>query len=237
MKNIFIAFFLTAAALYSAAAQTEGDVEILNFTSEAVSKGRIIYREKHEAEYRNGRIARAKTDYISEDGKTIAYIESFFNDSLTAPAHVFEDFRFGDRHGARYKDGDVILFSVIEKGEEETRNVGRDFGPSVLMVGCQGFFYYLQENYQVLREKGKIPLKLLITGNLDIYDFRMELKEEKDGIAFINIRISNWFLRLFAPKLELRYDIAEKKLLYYKGISNILDDKRKLQNAEIFYKY
>ena len=65
----------------------------------------------------------------------------------------------------------------------------------------------------------------------------MELKEEKDGIAFINIRISNWFLRLFAPKLELRYDIAEKKLLYYKGISNILDDKRKLQNAEIFYKY
>ncbi len=105
------------------------------------------------------------------------------------------------------------------------------------MVGCQGFFYYLQENYQVLRERGKIPLKLLITGDLDIYDFRMELKEEKDGIAYINIRISNWFLRLFAPKLELQYNIAEKKLLYYKGISNILNDKRKLQNTEIFYTY
>ena len=147
MRNFSLLVFLTVSVINSASGQAGGDLEILNFTSEAVSKGKIIYRERHEAEYRNGKIARAKTDYISEDGKTIAYIESFFDDSLTAPAHVFEDFRFGDRHGARYEKGDVILFSVIENGEEETRNVGRDFGSSVLMVGCQGFFYYLQENY------------------------------------------------------------------------------------------
>ena len=237
MRNIFIAFLLISAAAQGASAQTGGDAEILRFTSEAFSKGRIVYREKHEAEYRSGRIARAKTDYISESGETLAYIESFFNDSLTAPAPVFGDFRFSHRPGARFEAGDVILFTVREGGEEETRNVGKDFGSSVLMVGCQGFFYYLQENYQVLKERGKIPLKLLITGNLDIYDFEMELKDEKDGIAYINIHISNWFLRLFAPKLELRYDIAGKKLLYYKGLSNILDEKRKLQTVEIFYKY
>ncbi|MDX9802188.1 MAG: hypothetical protein RBT69_12730 [Spirochaetia bacterium] len=237
MRFFLIAFILILSAVQGAFAQTDRDVEILSFSSEAFSKDRIVYREKHEAEYRSGRIARAKTDYISESGETLAYIESFFNDSLTAPAHVFEDFRFKDRHGARYEAGDVILFTVREGGKEETRNVGKDFGSSVLMVGCQGFFYYLQENYQVLRERGKIPLKLLITGDLDIYDFEMELKDQIDGIAYINIHISNWFLRLFAPKLELRYDIADKKLLYYKGLSNILDEKRKLQNVEIFYKY
>lgn len=226
-----------AAVLWTAALAPARDAEILRFTSEARFDGKISYRENHESEYRDGRVVRARTDYLSTDGKPVAYIESFFAESLAAPRHVFEDFRSGVRHGVRYEGGDAILFSRDPGQPEKTRNIGKGSGPGILMVGCQGLFYYLQENYDLVREKRKVPLQLLITGTLDIYDFELELKGEKDGVAEITIHISNWFLRLFAPKLDVRYDIAAKRMLYYKGLSNILDDKGKIQTVEITYAY
>lgn len=229
--------FALAAVLTAAAGAAAQDVQILRFSSEARFGGKITYLESHESEYRNGRIARARTDYLSPDGKPLAYIESFFAESLTAPRHVFEDYRSGVRHGVRYENGDTILFSRDPGQPEKTRNIGKGSAGSILMVGCQGLFYYLQENYPLVREKRRIPLQLLITGTLDIYDFELELKGEKDGIAEITIHISNWFLRLFAPKLDVRYDIDARRMLYYKGLSNILDDKGKIQTVEITYTY
>ncbi len=230
------AFALTAVLLAAAGAAAQ-DVRILRFTSEARFGGKITYLESHESEYRDGRVTRARTDYLAPDGKPVAYIESYFAESLAAPRHVFEDYRSGVRHGVRYEGGDAILFSRDPGQPEKTRNIGTGPAGSTLMVGCQGLFYYLQENYPLVREKRKIPLQLLITGTLDIYDFELELKSEKDGIAEITIHITNRFLRLFAPRLDVRYDTVAKRMLYYKGLSNILDDKGKIQTVEITYTY
>lgn len=226
-----------AAVLWTAALVPAQETGVLRFTSEARFGGKISYLERHESEYRDGRVVRARTDYLAPDGKPLAYIESYFAESLAAPGHVFEDFRSGVRHGVRYEGGNAILFSRDPGQTEKVRNIGKGGGSGILMVGCQGLFYYLQENYDKVREKRKVPLQLLITGTLDIYDFELELKGEKDGVAEITIHISNWFLRLFAPKLDVRYDIGAKRMLYYKGLSNILDDKGKIQTVEITYNY
>lgn len=226
------AFVLSAFASLSAQPAT-----IWRFSSRAEKDGRLVYDEKHEAEYRDGKIFRGRTDYLSPDGTPLAYIESFFTESLTAPSHIFVDFRNGFTHGTRYENGLPVLFAREQGKPERSRILTERNDGRALMVSCQGLFYYLQENFSVVREKRRIPVRLLITGTLDVYDFELEYRGEKDGVADLVIHISNRFLRLFAPKLDVKYDAVNRKMLYYRGLSNIQDDRGRLQTVEIVYTY
>ncbi len=233
LRVVFSALFvLTTVA--SLAAQT---TTIWRFSSRAVKDGRLVYDEKHEAEYRDGKIFRGRTDYLAPDGTPLAYIESFFTESLTAPSHIFVDYRNGFTHGTRYENGLPVLFAREQGKAERSRVLTERNNGRALMVGCQGLFYYLQEDFAVVREQRRIPVRLLITGTLDVYDFELEYKGEKDGVADLVIHISNRFLRLFAPKLDVKYDAVNKKMLYYRGLSNIQDDRGRLQTVEIVYTY
>jgi hypothetical protein len=55
--------------------------------------------------------------------------------------------------------------------------------------------------------------------------------------AELEVEIDSWFLRLFAPKLELTYDIKNKRLARYKGSSNLQSDKGDIMNVEIIYRH
>ncbi|MCK7574735.1 MAG: hypothetical protein MZV65_01690 [Chromatiales bacterium] len=44
-------------------------------------------------------------------------------------------------------------------------------------------------------------------------------------------------LRLFAPKLEVRYDRDTRRLLSYRGASNLLSADQGVQNVTITYRY
>jgi len=229
----------TSGSLAAQSAGSAAENKILRFSSVATRGGMVSYVEKHESEYRDGKIYRARTDYLRENGEPLAYIESCFTESLAAPAHVFEDYRNGFHHGVRYEKGAAVLFS-FDPGTDEKENrkeVALTGDGEILMVGCQGLFYYLQEYYQEAKLKGRVPLKLLITGTREVYDFELEVRGERNGVAELTIHIQNRFLRLFAPKLEVRYDIGKKRMLWYKGLSNIQDDRGKIQTVEIVYDY
>ncbi|MCE3009158.1 MAG: hypothetical protein LW875_00930 [Proteobacteria bacterium] len=206
--------------------------------SVAKKDGQVVYLENHMSDYgAGGQIVRARTEYTRRSGEVIAVIDSEFKDSLSAPAHFFEDKRTGHRHGIRYENGQLVLFSQDKGKSEETKTLTIDKASPALTVGCQGLFYYLQQNYDELVKRKKIPLKFMIPGKLEYYDFEMELVREVDGVAYIEVHIKNWFLRLFAPKLDVRYDIKSKRMIYYKGLSNLQTDKGETQAVEIEYSY
>lgn len=232
--RLIVGVFLLLFASVTLVAQP---TDLWRFSSRALKDGIPVYDERHEAEYRNGRIFRSRTDYLSPEGTPLAYIESFFAESLTAPSHVFVDYRTGFTHGTRYVNGLPVLFAQEKGKAERSRVLTERSDGRALMVGSQGLFYYLQEDFDQVRKQRKIPVRLLITGPLDVYDFELEYLGEKDGVADLVLHISNPFLRLFAPKLEVRYDAVNRKMLYYRGLSNILDDRGKLQTVEIVYAY
>ena len=47
----------------------------------------------------------------------------------------------------------------------------------------------------------------------------------------------NWLARLVAPRLAVECELATKRLLSYKGMSNSLNQNRDLQNVVITYRY
>jgi len=78
----------------------------------------------------------------------------------------------------------------------------------------------------------------LIPGKLDFYDFDMTPHEAEDGgTANFKIEINNWFLRIFAPHLLVKYDRLSKRIVWYQGLSNLRTDEGDNQNVTIDYFY
>jgi hypothetical protein len=53
----------------------------------------------------------------------------------------------------------------------------------------------------------------------------------------IRLDIDNWFLRLFAPHVDVEYDLQTHRLLRYEGISNLADASGKYSKVVITYSY
>lgn len=154
------------------------------------------------------------------------------------PSHTATDDRSGNVHGLRREEGRLVLFDRMQGQPKRTRILtARDVGDR-LLVGCQGLNYYLSGHPDRIQSGTRLSLRFLIPGKLDYCDFNLVPRgSAADGNAAFNVTIQNWFLRLFAPKLELKYDTARRRLVWYRGISNVLDDRGENQVVEITYSY
>ena len=201
--------------------------------------GKVLYIEKHKAEFiEEGKIARATTNYVRENGELIGVLKSNFTKAVTAPDYLFRDLRDGSEHGIRLNDNELILFKREKDGKEQVKVFNKfDFDENVLLVGCQGLHYYLIDHLEEVKRRKKIPIKFFIPGELTYYSFIMYYEDENDDIVKLKIKISNFFLRLFAPALEVLYRKSDRKLLKYFGLSNLPDDNGVLQKVSIEYKY
>lgn len=200
--------------------------------------GKVTYVEKHKTTFdASGNVLSAKTDYVKEDGTLLGRIDSDFTSNLTAPTHTFYDNRNGEEHGIRYEGDQIILF-LKEKGKkEETKKIDKSIAGDGIIVGCQGLHYYLRQNFEKVMKKKVLPIKMLIPGKLDYYSFEMKLDKEKGDLVTFDIEIESFFLKFFAPSLQITYDKKSRNLLTYAGVSNILDDKGDVQNVRITYNY
>ena len=205
----------------------------------ARSDGKIVYIEKHKVEYSDdGKLLTAETRYESQDGKLLANLKSDFTTSLTVPDHIIEDNRTGDIEGLR-REGDQIVLFDHEKGKvEKTRVLDKKEAENRILIGCQGLNYYVLGHLDSSNPIQSLPLRFLIPGKLDYYDFDMkEVGSSELSVAEFEISIKNWFLKMFAPKLRAKYDRSTKRLIWYQGISNIKNEKGENQNVTIDYSY
>ena len=224
------------ALLYGADAGAE---QTAYYQGEARMDGKIAYIERHEVLFDGtGKLLQATTHYQDPTGRPIADLQSDFRDSLTVPTHVIRDFRTGNLQGLRREGEKIILFDEDPGKPERTRILNTKDAGDRILVGCQGLNYYLLGNLESLDPETKLPLRFLIPGKLDYYDFTLQKTgESADGIVDFEIAIENWFLRLFAPKLYVKYDKKEKHLVWYRGLSNITNEKGETQVVTITYKY
>jgi len=209
------------------------------FRAEARKDGELVYREKHVAKFdEKGAVETAVTEYFDPEGKLIATLHSNFEKSVTAPDHEFHDLRFETRHGMRSQAGKLILFDQDRGKKEESKTIAPTRGKNQLVVGCQGLGYYFRDNLDSVKQRKKVPVQLLVPGKLDSYNFELVyLKENDSGIVDLKLVINNWFLKVFAPQLDIKYDRVNKRFLSYKGLSNLLDNNRKEQVVDITYQY
>lgn len=207
------------------------------YTGVATLKGKTVYTEVHELKYDEKKnILESTTTYTDASGKVVGLLSNNYQKSLNIPDHLMNDIRKKTKHGTRLKDDKIELFSQDEGEKEETKLIEKN-PKKGLTVASQGLHYYLITHYDEMKVKNFL-LNFLIPGKLDSYKFILSYKgKDKAGLDEFEVEIDNWFLRLFAPSLTLKYDPETKHLIYYKGLSNLSDENGEMMSVEINYKY
>ena len=100
----------------------------------------------------------------------------------------------------------------------------------------QGWHHYIRENLELLKHQ-QATMNLILPGRLD--DFRLQL--ETEGVSEKKIRIKlefeHWLLKLFTPVLYLTYDPKKRRLMEYRGPSNINTEDNEFKEVRIIYQY
>ena len=210
---------------------------IQRFIGEAREKDQLVYLEKHTVLYdHKKRVLESSTDYVKPDGKVFARLHTDYRGSISLPTHTFEDLRTGSVYGLRHEKDKVKLFRR-EKGKEEKAKYFHVQDGGRIEMASQGFNYYLKGKTAELRDKKKVPVSFFVPGALKTYNFLLSYdKENNDQTVDYQVKIENLFLRLFAPRLEFRYDEKAGRIAWYKGISAVKGDDRKLMNVTVTYK-
>lgn len=195
------------------------------------AKKEPIYTEKHTATFRGKKLQSSTNDYFDLSGNKIAELNSDYSKSILMPTYVFRDLRNGAEEGFRFSKGKYVIFRKKPGEEEEVYPLEE----TEKVFSCQGWHYHLINNLDLV-QSNDLQMKLIFPSKLDYYSFRARSLEPSDSnILKIRLEFKSWFIRLFAPHLDITYDKSKKKIINYYGPSNILDDSGEVQNVYIFY--
>jgi len=200
-------------------------------------QGEIAYIEEHRMIYEDGRLQRNETRYRDADGKEIAVLTSNFATNPYVPNYAFEDRRFGRQDGT-FVDGPwVKLYGRADQNAPVQQDMMR---LETDMVTGQGLDVYLRDHLDKLAEGDAIKqvrFLMPLEGRDFVFRIRRLATPAEPGTVAFNVEAESWFRRLFAPKLEVRYDRASRRLLSYRGASNLLNAEQGVQNVTITYRY
>ena len=222
-----------ALILFSASVTQADSSRVERYEGIARDKnGTLLYREKHEVEYRDDRVWKAVSRYIAPDGREIALLESEFPGTLSLPKYRFQN------RVASYDEG-VDCFSgkqleVYHRGKRQKMTFDSGW------VSGQGFHYLDQERLGQVEDGRKQEFKFLIPSKMAAYDFRIRSAghdPKNPKLTRILLEIDQWFFRLFAPKIIATYDLDTRRLMAYEGPSNIEDEKGNVPVVRIEYSY
>jgi len=193
-------------------------------------KGDVVYRERHEVTENDGRPLRAVTRYFDAKDREIGRLETDFSRSIAAPSYRFVDERTGKSESASVSGANVVLDYAGHRKALQAP------GPEPLVVG-QGLHQYVRQNLARLAHE-TVTVRFAVPSRLDTYVFRIRpLASGSPGIVRLRIESDSWLVRQLAPHLEVDYELSTRRLLRYRGVSNLETPDGSTQNVEIRYAY
>lgn len=218
---------------------TSISAEIVRFTGEAydLKSGKFIYTENHEEHYKNGKHAFSIVRYKDPGGNTLAEKKIYFDRHLQKPHYILKDLRDGYVEGLKYTGGAVKLLSRRKASEEIKEKTVTIPGPAVF---DGGFDYFVRENFDKLLQKKPLAFNFAVPIELDYFKFRVVYQKEevirnRKAITF-RMEPDNFVVRQLVSPIYISYDLEKRRLLRYKGISNVNDPSGKSYKAMIEFK-
>lgn len=195
--------------------------------------GTVLYVESHEVRRAAERLRSATTTYRDPEGRVLAVLRTDFSRDPFAPSYRFEDLR-----RAVVESVEVTAAGLTLGAGSRSRTVDRPDGGRRLVAG-QGLDRFVRERLHELERGAELEVALAIPSRLDTYDFRVRSRPggTAGSTVRVEVEIASWVLRLFATSLEVEYDRATRRLLRYRGLSNLTDLRGENPEVEITYVY
>ena len=183
---------------------------------------RLLYTESHWTRLEAGSPVRRTVLYRCPDGTAFARKEISYAPSPLAPAFRFTDARLGYQEGLRWRDGRPELWTSGRGGDRAQPLAKR---PD--LVADVGFDVFIRSRWPQLSAGQRQSLRFAVPARLSSYAFSLRLGEavryrEQPAQTF---RLGlDGLAGLVASDIEVTYGRDSRRLLRFKGLSNILDD-------------
>lgn len=221
-------FFLKFYLIYSTFLNAQ------TITGKAYVNKTLIYTEKHYPKTAlNGLYDSLQTDYLDQENKKFASIQSNFNKDRFVPDSYFEDYRFGTKEEISYNPSTSV---VTVKNESKTSKDTGSFKIVKNSVAGQGFHNFIIKHFsELLQNKKKISI--IVPHKKDFYHFVIEKEQQESDVVYFKISPENFILKQLVTPIKLEYSISKKQLLRFYGLSNLEDNRGKSQIVDIRYEY
>lgn len=231
MARVRIGAVVAVLALAGAA---RAEVEVDRFAGEARRQGgALLYREEHVVRRSGDRLLGATTTYRDAEGRPLAVLRTDFSADPYAPSYVFEDLRSGAVEEVSPGEGRVAL-----RAGPRSRTVPAPEGEARRLVAGQGLDRYVRARLDEILAGARLDVAYPIPSRLETHDLRVRALGRPDGATvWIRAEFSSWVLRLLAPSLDVEYDLATRRLVRYRGPSNLAFDGGENPLVEITYAY
>ena len=188
---------------------------------------RLLYTESHWTSFRDGQPQARTVLYRCADGTPFARKEINYAPSTLAPAFAFRDARHGYQEGLRWQAGNPQAWFIKDGTRRE-----RPLAASADLVADAGFDEFIRARWPYLAGDGRQNLRFVLPSRLDSYAFKLKgdgpQRYRNAPAQAFTLRLDG-LLGLVAPDIEVLYASDSRRLLRFKGISNIRDDAGKQQ--------
>ena len=223
--------FLIAMILSWFGAEANGET----FVGKAVnSKGTLEYVEYHTVTYTDGKVSESQTIYYDANNNKIGELISEYSFGPQFGSYDFRDMRAQYQDGAKVAPDRIWLFrKKSPKGDIK----GKYLKKKKDQIVGQGFHQFIVQDLEQIAQGEVFHIRLVMPSRLDQFKFKIRKRKIKGDTLYIRLEIDNWFLRMFAPHVDAEYDLKTRRLLRYKGISNLEDTSGKHRKVTITYTY
>lgn len=225
-----------ACALVAGLAQAEvREVTYLGYATEQGS-GRYLYTEVHRHRYDGPRWLGGQIRYHGPDGRLLGEKSLDFRADPYVPisTYVLRNPAYEER--ILGVDANGIRMQKVADGRRTQKTLPRVAN----QAADSGFNAFLVDRLDALAAGETVNLRFAVVGQLDQYRFRVRRVEQLTvaGEPAVRLRVEpDSLLRLLVSPLEVVYGLRSRDLLYYSGVSNILDPATgKAWNVNISYR-
>jgi hypothetical protein len=196
--------------------------------------GRLQYVETHEVRYDGERVLDAVTTYRDPAGEVLAVLRSDYAVDPFAPSYRFEDLRTG-----RFEAVEVGPDGAVLVAGRRRVPVARPAPGRPPLVAGQGLDRLVRHRLDGLRSGQGLSVAFALPSRHDTYEFRLRALPAPGDDTTIEVRIeaASWILRLLAPSMDCEYDAVTRRLLRYRGPSNLEGEGGQHPVVEITYAY
>jgi len=215
------------------------DVRYYRGNARDLRTGEALYSENHEEHYAQGRHVYSVVRYRDPSEKEICRKTISFRNSRAAADFRIDDLRDGYMEAASV-EGRTLRLHTRKTRRHALREKKRSLPQPCVIDG--GFDYFIRDNWDKLVRRGQtLTFRFVAANKLDHYGFRLRKVGTTTvaGIRCVRLKLAATGLlaRLFVDPITVAYDLDRKRLMEYRGMTNINDAKGKSHKARIVFTY
>lgn len=214
--------------------------ETLHFRGYAydLSSNKFLYTEVHEQKISGDRWVGGTIDYFAPNGRRIGHKVLDFTADPHVPVYRLElTAARGYMESITAVTSERIEMARQDHGKTELETVS--LKRKGLMTADSGFHSFIRDHFAELQAGQTVEFRFAVAGNLDAFRFRAKKTGETtwNGVPAVTLRVEpDSLLRFLVDPLELVYEPKVRKLLEYRGVSNLHDEVTgKPYNTRIIY--